>query len=73
MRARRAGQHDEDADGQKLAEHEGIVDLGGIDGLLHVSDLSWTKKIRHPAEYVKKGQELDVVILNIDENVSEED
>lgn len=40
----------------------------GIDGLVHISDLSWTKKIRHPAEYVKKGQELDVVILNIDEN-----
>ncbi|MFK7847630.1 MAG: 30S ribosomal protein S1 [Rhodothermales bacterium] len=39
----------------------------GIDGLVHISDLSWTKKIRHPAEYVKKGQELDVVILNIDE------
>ena len=40
----------------------------GIDGLVHISDLSWTKKIRHPAEYVKKGQELDVVILNIDES-----
>ena len=39
----------------------------GIDGLVHISDLSWTKKIRHPAEYVKKGQELDVVVLNIDE------
>ena len=40
----------------------------GIDGLVHISDLSWTKKIKHPAEYVKKGQELDVVIINIDEN-----
>ncbi len=39
----------------------------GIDGLVHISDLSWTKKVRHPAEMVKKGQELDVVILNIDE------
>ncbi len=39
----------------------------GIDGLVHISDLSWTKKIRHPSEYVKKGQDLDVVILNIDE------
>jgi small subunit ribosomal protein S1 len=40
----------------------------GIDGLVHISDLSWTKKIRHPAEMVKKGQEMDVVILNIDES-----
>jgi small subunit ribosomal protein S1 len=39
----------------------------GIDGLVHISDLSWTKRIRHPSEIVKKGQELDVVILNIDE------
>ncbi len=40
----------------------------GIDGLVHISDLSWTKKIRHPGEMVKKGQELDVVILDVDEN-----
>ena len=39
----------------------------GIDGLVHISDLSWTKKIRHPGEIVKKGQELDVVILDVDE------
>jgi small subunit ribosomal protein S1 len=38
----------------------------GFDGLVHISDLSWTKKIRHPAEVVKKGEQLDVVILNID-------
>jgi small subunit ribosomal protein S1 len=39
----------------------------GIDGLVHISDLSWTKRIKHPSEIVKKGQELDVVVLNIDE------
>ena len=39
----------------------------GIDGLVHVSDLSWTKKVRHPGDMVDEGQELDVVILNIDE------
>ena len=39
----------------------------GIDGLVHISDLSWTKKIRHPGEIVRKGQELDVVILSVDE------
>jgi small subunit ribosomal protein S1 len=38
----------------------------GVDGLVHISDLSWTKKVRHPGEVVKKGDKLDVVILNID-------
>jgi small subunit ribosomal protein S1 len=38
----------------------------GIDGLVHISDLSWTKKVRHPSEMIRKGQELDVVVLNID-------
>jgi len=38
----------------------------GIDGLVHISDLSWTKKIRHPGEVVKKGEKLDVVVLSID-------
>ncbi len=40
----------------------------GIDGLVHISDLSWTKKIRHPGEVVKKGDEVDVVVLNVDKN-----
>jgi small subunit ribosomal protein S1 len=40
----------------------------GIDGLVHISDLSWTKKIRHPGEVVKKGEEIDVVVLNVDKN-----
>jgi len=38
----------------------------GVDGLIHISDLSWTKKIRHPAEMVKKGDKIDVVVLDID-------
>jgi small subunit ribosomal protein S1 len=38
----------------------------GVDGLVHISDLSWTKKIRHPGEVVKKGEKLDVVVLGID-------
>src|SRR5690606_35553208 len=38
----------------------------GIDGWVHVSDLSWTKKIKHPSEYVKVGDELDVVVLELD-------
>ncbi|MFA6133867.1 MAG: 30S ribosomal protein S1 [Phycisphaerae bacterium] len=39
----------------------------GIDGLLHVSDLSWTRKIGHPSEVLKKGQELQCVVLAVDE------
>ncbi len=38
----------------------------GIDGLIHISDMSWTKRVQHPSEVVKKGDEVDVVILNID-------
>ncbi len=39
----------------------------GIDGLLHVSDMSWTKKVNHPSEMVKKGQEIECVVLNVEE------
>ncbi|MBI5324854.1 MAG: 30S ribosomal protein S1 [Ignavibacteriae bacterium] len=38
----------------------------GVDGLVHISDLSWTKKIRHPGEFVKKGDEIEVTVLSID-------
>ncbi|WNB18845.1 30S ribosomal protein S1 [Marivirga arenosa] len=58
-------------------EHKGVVrnmtNFGlfieleeGIDGLVHVSDLSWTKKIKHPSEFVKVGEELNVVVLELD-------
>ncbi len=59
------------------SKHEGIarnlttfgvfVELEpGIDGLVHISDLSWTKKIRHPGEVVKKGERMDVNVLAVD-------
>ncbi len=38
----------------------------GIDGLVHVSDVSWTKRIKHPSDVLKKGQQVDAVITNID-------
>ncbi len=38
----------------------------GVDGLVHVSDLSWTKKIKHPNEFVKKDSELEVIVLEVD-------
>lgn len=40
----------------------------GIDGLVHISDISWTKRIKHPSEIYKKGQEVQAVVLNIDES-----
>lgn len=59
------------------SQHEGVarnltnfgvfVELEpGVDGLVHISDLSWTKKIRHPGEVVKKGEKLDVTVLGVD-------
>jgi len=38
----------------------------GVDGLVHVSEMSWTKKIKHPGEFYKKGQQVEAVVLNID-------
>ncbi|MGQ0765483.1 MAG: 30S ribosomal protein S1 [Gemmatimonadota bacterium] len=38
----------------------------GIDGLIHISDMSWTKRVQHPSEVLKKGDAIDVVILSID-------
>ncbi|MCG6186412.1 30S ribosomal protein S1 [Maribellus maritimus] len=38
----------------------------GVDGLIHISDLSWTKKIKHPSEFTAVGEEIEVVVLDID-------
>jgi len=38
----------------------------GIDGLIHISDMSWTKRVQHPSEVVRKGDTVEVIILNID-------
>ena len=38
----------------------------GVDGLIHISDLSWTKKVKHPSEFTSVGAEIDVVVLDID-------
>ena len=37
----------------------------GVDGLVHISDLSWTRKIRHPSEVIRKGEQIEVVVLDI--------
>ncbi len=38
----------------------------GVDGLIHISDLSWTKKVKHPSEFTKVGADIDVIVLEID-------
>jgi len=38
----------------------------GIDGLVHVSDMSWTKRVEHPSEVVEKGQDVDIIVLDVD-------
>ncbi len=38
----------------------------GVDGLIHISDLSWSKKIKHPAEFTKIGEEIEVIVLEVD-------
>jgi small subunit ribosomal protein S1 len=40
----------------------------GVDGLIHISDLSWSKKIKHPAEFTKIGEEIEVVVLDVDKD-----
>ncbi len=52
---------------RNLTSYGAFVEIEeGIDGLLHVSDMSWTKKISHPSEMVKKGDKLRCVVLSID-------
>ena len=41
---------------------------GGVDGLIHISDLSWTKKIKHPSEFTQVGSDIDVQVLEIDKD-----
>jgi len=40
----------------------------GIDGLIHISDMSWTKRIQHPSELIRKGERIEVMVLNVDKD-----
>jgi small subunit ribosomal protein S1 len=52
---------------RNLTSYGAFVELEeGLDGMIHVSDISWTRKINHPSEVLKKGEEVEVVILEID-------
>ncbi len=50
---------------KNLTDYGAFVDLGGIDGLLHITDMAW-KRVKHPSEVVKVGDEIDVRILKFD-------
>ena len=50
---------------KNITEYGAFVDLGGIDGLLHITDMAW-RRVRHPSEVVQAGQELDAKVLKFD-------
>jgi small subunit ribosomal protein S1 len=52
---------------RNLTTYGAFVELEeGIDGMVHVSDMSWTRKVNHPSEVVKKGDEVDAIVLDVD-------
>ncbi|MGE0145204.1 MAG: 30S ribosomal protein S1 [Planctomycetota bacterium] len=53
---------------RNLTNYGAFIELQeGIDGLLHITDMSWTKKVTHPSEVVKKGEEIECVVLSVDQ------
>ena len=50
---------------QRLTDFGAFVDLGGVDGLIHVSDLSWNR-VKHPSEVLKEGDKVEVMVLSLD-------
>lgn len=52
---------------KNITDYGAFVDLGGIDGLLHITDLAW-RRVRHPSEVVQVGQELEVKVLKFDQD-----
>ncbi|MDP2911850.1 MAG: 30S ribosomal protein S1 [Candidatus Omnitrophota bacterium] len=52
---------------RNLTDYGAFIEIeGGIEGFVHINDMSWTKKINNPKEYLKKGQKIDVMILAVD-------
>ena len=49
---------------KNLTDYGAFVDLGGIDGLLHITDMAW-KRVKHPSEVVNVGDEIDVKVLQV--------
>ena len=54
---------------KNLTDYGAFLDLGGIDGLLHITDMAW-KRVRHPSEIVEVGQEIEVMVLKFDKEKS---
>ena len=52
---------------KNLTDYGAFLDLGGIDGLLHITDMAW-KRVKHPSEIVEVGSEIDVVVLKFDKD-----
>jgi len=50
---------------KRLTDFGAFVDVGGVDGLLHISDLAWSR-VKHPSDVVSEGQELELLVLNVD-------
>jgi 4-hydroxy-3-methylbut-2-enyl diphosphate reductase len=53
---------------RRLADYGAFIDLGGVDGLLHISEMSWAR-INHPKEMFKEGQDIKVMVLRLDSSV----
>ncbi len=52
---------------RNLVDFGAFVELEeGIDGLIHISDMSWTKRVKHPSEVVKKGDTVEAIVLHVD-------
>ncbi|HTX54159.1 MAG TPA: 30S ribosomal protein S1 [Candidatus Baltobacteraceae bacterium] len=52
---------------RNLADFGAFIELEeGIDGLIHISDMSWTKRVRHPSEVLKKGEKVEAIVLHVD-------
>ena len=50
---------------KNITDYGAFLDLGGVDGLLHITDMAW-KRVRHPSELINIGDEVDVIVLNFD-------
>jgi predicted RNA-binding protein with RPS1 domain/predicted nucleic acid-binding protein len=54
---------------RRIADHGAFLDIGGVEGQLHIYDMAW-KRVKHPSEVVKVGEEIDVYILSVDRDRS---
>src|SRR5206468_748955 len=53
---------------KNITDFGAFIDLGGVDGLLHISEMSWTRNVRHPSKLVSIGEAIEAVVLKVDPN-----